>query len=492
MNSQSSSTQSVFKKFAQTRSLFKKLDDHHYRMIVHWPHRNGYKDITIQSELPKKEDKKHTIGSLHFYDNEEFLTCNINTNNKLTIIEPKLSQKQSQEWNTVEKEELIDHFNNAILPSNSNHDEKKISTVNTLEKETLDKLIKQYGDYNINYKINNVIIKNATALKNNYIFRINWPDSNKQNHLLEARFTRSMPLNRSNTHFMNEKSFLTSFQEYNTYQMNTGQYYYSVTLSETCIDPESKQDLIAPKPVLKFWMTSDAQYGELADVSKGKLSGNDLLNIYNYFDSFFKIKNTFICDASLLNHDDKSSPIFLRALLPIVTGKTWYESKLPNLSLFESKTINSIYFGEMKQNASARAKALKEVQELTLVKWSAMLDKDQNKILMDLYCNHIKPKAKRRSTKKKSVQKLDNKTTLQMLTTSIYNDAKNKKQITQDLLNLTKLLYADIPKNYHIKPDDKSADYWLKSRMYILLWGSYYWIKQRDEKENTASTKLSS
>ena len=131
------------------------------------------------------------------------------------------------------------------------------------------------------------------------------------------------------------------------------------------------------------------------------------------------------------------------------------------------------------QNASAREKALKELQELTIVKWRDMLSPKERAWLAELYGEYDRHqntnKRMLRSTMKKEV-------TLKSLVTFIYQDSKTKKSITPELKKLVTLLCDSLDLEYNNKVlDPQVTDYWVKSRVNTLLWDSFFWLKKRED-----------
>lgn len=468
------SATSLYDALTTTETLFKPKDAHAKELLVHWPHSSGYTDLKVIAE--HKRTHKNAVRSLHFYAPDKFFSLSIKSNNELTTKQHSLSKQWSQQDVNAVTETFTDFFQAQITTSPLKY---------SFNKSEFSKLIEKYRFTETTYRINNVIIKNSQRADNGFTFYLLWEDSKKQTYPLKVDFSRTQPFStkdaKGETEKLNllhtEESLLASSTEYKKYDLQPNQYYYSLTVYE-------KEAII-----LSLWLTLDAVYGEVKEVDKGStLSGNEVLNIYRYFDNLLQIKNTFLCDASMLSKNNETVRVRLRVITAIVTGKTWYESKIPGLTLFECKNHQSHEFGSITQNRVTRMESLIALQTLTLNKWYKMLDQNKKNSLIDLFnksklsSTPIKARTSLRSTT--PTHQKDNifpeKFTLKELTTTLYNQAKEKRQITSALDSLTKLLYADrdLPDNFQKPLDSKAADFEVQSHVAQLLWGSYFWIKK--------------
>ena len=113
-----------------------------------------------------------------------------------------------------------------------------------------------------------------------------WVDENKKNFPIMVCFSRNNLFDEDYSWCLQENTLL-NFPEYSSYRMATTQFYCSFMVYEQISKENNKE-------VLKAWFSQDALYGELYEVKKGnQLSGNEILNIYQYFDKLFNIKKTF-------------------------------------------------------------------------------------------------------------------------------------------------------------------------------------------------------
>jgi len=453
---------------------------------IAWPYHDSFREITVKAN--SCEETGHI--KLEFsYQKRRFLTLSWQKGNEIIA----RIQAANGEWTKTDVSDLIDHFNQVIRAKRITYvggaivDIQK-NNIHSFNKEEFDKFIQQYSENHLTARINNVIIKNAAKHANDYTFKLEWPDSQNHPHQLKVTFSRADKFSANYSWFVNEKTLVNMFPEFNKGELNTGQFYYSLKVSELA---DSKEQATQQEvEVLSLWLTLDGLFGELRDVNKGvHLSGNDVLNIYQFFDQLFKVKNTFICDASRLVNEDDTVRIPLRLISALSSGKTWYESKLSGVTLFECSQFETVYDGVINQNKQRRSEALKELQMLPLQKWYAMLDSAGKMALRDIYvsdgkCQAPRPKRSVRLFEKSQAQTVDfGKTTLQELTTKVYSKAKDLKQITPTLATLVKLL-CDDHENTDNKPEENRPDFWVKSRVRELMSGSLFWVK-----ENTASNR---
>ncbi len=485
---------SRFNTLLASHQLFKKVADKK-TMTVAWQIKDKTKPlIAIPAKLDAKDNS--IAGKLDIYGENKLFTITLKADNELIIDEEKITSTDA-EWDAKATNEFA-----SSLCTNLRAKKMVFSTRRTeiatssepsaFDKRTLDQLTQQYQHESLTFKINNVILKHATEKNNAFTFDFQWPNSNGKPETLRASFARSCVLNKSTSNFVNEETLYNQFPEYAKYKPKLGQFCYSLTVSEP--DPDKKNS--AGHRIFRMWLTLDGTCSELHTIARGKLSGNEIIEMYKYFDAFFKPKHAIVCDAAELttNEDDPQS-VKLRVIAALATNCTWYEGKIPGLTLFPCKNLKSVYFDSMDQTPAGRNKALRELQQLPLHKWFEMLNNDDKNTLAQLYDTYLRPKpillkrSKRtRNTpadeKHSQIRIIDKKSTLKDLAICVYNNAKLQKKLTPDLLNFTKLIYGDMDSDFNMQPDDKQKDYWVKVRARELLWGSYYWIKTRapDEK----------
>lgn len=467
------------------------------QLCVAWPNNNNFRNISFHLKISGRKASSQS-RLIEFYDdnNENFLTLSVGTNNKL-VAEQHPQTKIA--WTIQDIKEIVNNFNELLLakeicyitPDQPVKSEEQTIGQSHFSKEAFSKMIDEYKPYGFNYRINNVIVKNATKNQDTYQFTLDWLDSKSMPHKLSASFTRASMFVRSEksnwpvefqSEFISEERLLNSFPEFKPYNIAPNQYYYTFEVHE---DLPDKQGALQHTSIISMWFTTDGHYAELLSINKGtKLTGNEVVNIYKYFDTLFKPKTTLLCDGATLKDEKEEQSVCLRAILSIANDKTWYESKIAGLKLFEPKDFNNGLFGVVDQNSNRRNKALHELQCLTLNDWHKMLDDKQQKILVNLYKKYIN-----KSDKTETI--LDKETTLQKLVQLILLDSqKHHPALSMDLITLSSLLHTDMhmPYAYETKPDISEKDFWVKSRMYELIWNSFYWIKtQSDEKEGSNS-----
>lgn len=488
------SSKLAFQELSEVKNFFKPIDENKFQVWVNWPVHNGNKDILVVLSLNDKYEDVETCA-LHFYDQQHFLSMFLY---KDQLIVERPHNRNLKNWEENDIQELVTNFNEILRVKKINYKYKnEFESCITSEskdqkifsKHELNNLINKYNFRNITYKIQNVILKNSSKDDNNtYTFKLNWLDNQNVIHPLKICFSRTdefyRPIRSHSGYswFITENVLLNHFSEYNTYHIKPGQYYYSLTVYEAC--PEEAKSDDEDVMILKLWLSLDALYGELHGVHKGReLSGNEVINIYKFFDELFRIKNTFICDESKLTNEDETIRIPIRLISALSTGKTWYEEKLPGVRLFECKQFKTAHEGVITQNSITRSKALNELQNLPIKKWYEMLDATKKNILYQLFLHHFDTDE---YSFRKSTKINHSEATLKELTTKIYTASKKEKKITSDLINLTKLLCEGLGINSEeeVPVDEKVADGWVKIRVKELLWNSYFWVKQPVEEKS--------
>lgn len=487
----------MFHELLEDNTLLKKAGNIG-QLCVAWPFKSGIRDINFSVKIDRGNTISQIPFSIEFYDHnkENFLTLTVSAHNKLTAEQHECVKSI---WTKQDIEEITDNFNELFLakkiiyinPDQSTSSKEPTTSSSHFSKEAFSKMIDDYKKYSFTYRINNIILKNASQTKNTYQLTLDWLDNKSTPHKLSAAFTRSSAFVKSETsawpdefhsEFISEERLLNSFPEFKPYNIACTQCYYTFQVYE---DLPDKQGALQHTPIISMWLTTDGSYAELLNIDKGiKLTGNEVVNIYKYFDALFKPKITFLCDGATLKDEKEEQSVCLRAILSIANCKTWYESKITGLRLFEQDGFNNGVFGVVDQNPTRRNKALHELQCLTLNNWHKMLNDKQQKILVNLYKKYVN-----KSDKTEIV--LDQETTLQKLTQLILlASQKNHPKLSMDLITLSNLLHTDMhmPYAYQTYPDVIEKDFWVKSRMYELIWNSFYWIKtQSDEKEGSNS-----
>lgn len=470
----------AFQVMLHTPSLFKAVDGH-YQLNVLWQHRKGDREIVVNAS---------SCALDFYYQGNLFLSALLNEKNELEI---KIPDTPRDEWSENDINAIIFAFNDALRAQKISYAENKDKCIipfqlsknsnHHFDKDAFSNMMNCIPDH-FSYRLN-CVFNNARRRKNDFIFHLDWPMSKGFMHTLKVVFTRGDLFSR---HFnegelyswlMSEESLLTYFPHYEKYKVSPGQFYYNLKVYEICKDSEKgKQE----HEVLDVWTSEDAYVDELRTVHNGeRISGNDVLDIYRYFDKYlFNTEYTFICDASKLFNQDKSIKIPLRLISALCTGQTWYQRKLPGLSLFECKNFLTIADRVITQDSFRRDKALADLQSLPLSEWSSMLDDEKLKIFQELCGRHLPSEN----------HEFGKVFTLKDLVIKIYDDAKSKKCITSDLAALVKLLCEGtrVVKNSQ-KFKESDADFWLKSRVEELLGASRFWIRKRAQQEISGENK---
>lgn len=480
----------LFLQMVNNKILFTTLDKQTYLMYLLYPYQNNMRKLSIIASFDEERCQ------LQFsYEKANFLTIHIDKKNTLSI-KFEEGYQSTLLWNKQDITELAYYFVELFQPKQIIYTQQhlKYYAIPTYNKQEFGALIQQYQFASISYRINNVIINHAYKATSQYKFYLNWMDLGATLHKLKVTFKRSdhfyLPTDKNSPYswFVTENKLLTHFPELKKYQLKPGQYYYSLSVDE--IQP--KDDKQIDSSILKIWLTVDASFGEVYEVTRGKhITGNEVLNIFHYFDHLFQIKHLFLCDASRFTHGEQTIP--LRLISAIATGKTWYQSKLPGLKLFECERFETAVNGLITQNKQQRLSALHELQTLTLENWYAMLDNKQKLILIKLYksylgyqlrtgpCAFLDLDARNRLVRDNAKltppirPPFKHNSTLRDLVSVIFINAKTKKSLA-DLADLSELLCgSDDLANVDKKVDENAQDYWVKSRVRELLWGSCFW-----------------
>ncbi len=360
-------------------------------------------------------------------------------------------------------------------------------------KNEFDHIVSQYQNAGLVYRINHIIVKNAKkhalVRGEKYSFYLHWPDSLKKSHSLKVTFSRSDYFGKNDSWVLDEKTLLTRFPEYTDKNSKSGQRYCSLSVKEL-IPIEKKGRSIKKKEIeiLSFWIAMNGLVGELRDLQKGKnFSGNDVLSIYSYFYQIFRIKSTFICDASRLSDKSDTVRIPLRLLSSLCTGKTWYETKLPGVKLFECHQFKSARNGFVTQHAATRNKALHELRELRLSVWYEMLNQSDKLTLINLFQMLPKNENSENNENRRSLRLFINHenhpivfgaTTVQQLAVFLFDDSKTKRVITPQIEAFSQLLCGELHRDHEERVSESESDYWVKSRVKEILWGGFFWIKE--------------
>lgn len=464
-------TKDKFKRFIAKGFLF----DNQHNLTLDWPHNNETIPILIHARIYRTYRSGVSYELTFMHHDAEILSIICTDNDELRIWHDERNK-------TIATIELIDLFKQIFKPLTIIYtlSEEEPPLKIQFSKAEFTNIMTQYQTTNLTYRINKAIIENASAQQNNYFFYLQWPLDNNNSCLLKINLSRrelfKEPTDSAPGYswILNESTLLTLFPEYAKYHMRPGQLYYKITISEILNNDTNGTS----KEVIDFWMTLDGKYGELHNVHRGKnISGNTALAIYNYFDQFFKIKTTFLCDAASLPGE-----IPLCLITAIVNGKTWYEAKIPGLKLFNCEKFKSVSGEVITQNENKRLKLLSELQNLKLKDWHIMLNEEEGKDLFNLYINYFpKPTSPKKLFffQNNDANPFTHVThTLQDLAAAIYKNTRKANDVSDDLILLSQLLYSD-------HDDEIRYDDWVQDRVNELVENSFYWIKERQE--NTIS-----
>lgn len=493
----------AFKALMKIEDLFIKMPNNEYHLRVDWPYREASCDMLI---IAYKSEKEYVFRFA--VDSHTFLTITFQ-DDEARVESINLASAKAQ-WSNSDIDQIVNHFTEMfnikkiyyITDENDNSKlvKKSSSASYTYNKYTFESHINQYQGYMLNSAIQHCIYDKARKCLHSFTFYLKWPDHVGHERTLKGRFARgdefTQSYNNGSTYswFVTEDVLLNHFPEYQPYHIKQGQYYYSLRIYEISDETgESETEL------LSLWFTSDGIFGELRDLQKGKyISGNGVVGIYLFFDSLFKIKKTFLCDESKLVSEDNTTSIPLRLILSIVSGETWYQSKIPGLTLFECDRFQTSENDKITQHNKERIQAINDLQQLKLSKWYKMLKSYNQDILADLYYRYfdngnIILRHSERLGASPHFFKMDigkTQTTLKELAIKIYNESKIKQTVTPDLIAFSRLLCEGTYLMQNTSESENTdPDYWVKSRVNVILEQSRFWIRDRSE-ESTSIRRL--
>lgn len=359
--------------------------------------------------------------------------------------------------------------------------------------EAFEQILGRYVNNSFTFRIQNGIVQHAQHEANVSTFSLYWEDSQKFYKPIIVSLHHADTFRPGLSRIFSEKNLPKFISSHCNYKVNTSEHIYRLDVHQRVHNGgQVYEDLL----LMSMWFTRDGGMGELSHLAAGKnMPANESLRIYNYFSKFLQIKNTLICDDAVLKNPD-GHDIPIRVISAIATGKTWFERRIPGLTLFNCNNIPIGDYNTVSQSGAAREKSLHELQALTLKQWSEMLNGEQQKQLYDMYQKHFSQNTYAKKSMKNLFQanKEDNlqagfaTETLQALTRAIYHDSNSQKKLTKDLLCLSELLCGNIGLDFGNVPLNKKArDHWVKSRVKDLMWGGYIW-KHRN-KDNAEQSK---
>lgn len=354
--------------------------------------------------------------------------------------------------------------------------------------EAFAEIMHNYAHFTFRYRINNAIVNHSQSTANTNQFYLYWEDSQKFYKPIIVTLKHVDKFKPAYSRFFTENSLVKFAATHFNYKIKPDESFYRLDVHQRVHNGGGVYDDVR---LLTMWFTTDGKIGELRHVGSGDhFSANETLRIYNYFAQFLQIQTLFIADDSELVASSANIKIPIRVISAIATGKTWLQRRIPGLTLFNADSIAVGDMNKVNQSGSARDKSLQELQALKLSDWQKQLSQDAQPKLFNLYLKFIwSKKLNNRSGKgfltknyEKEAKADFSKTTLQTLTAAIYDDAKNKKEITDELALLNDLLCGNLGLDFGTIPLNKKApDHWVKSRVRDLMWGSYIWKHRIDE-----------
>lgn len=444
----------ALKRMLEAKDFFQKTSDS-YQLRFSWPHKTGGRPVTINATPTKLE---------FYYHDNVFLTMKLASDNKMTV-----EAYDKAEWRDKDIHEIVSNFSEALQISPSLMPPALKTKLYHFDKETFTNKMASCADYNVTYRIQNLFLDNGRQRLNDFTLRLDWPFQGVT-HKLKLIFSRAERFSRDfnggepYSWLMPEESLLAYFPHYGDAHVKPGQYYYDLRAYEITKTEAGKEE----REVLAAWLSQDAFVGELRTVNSGvRFPGNAVLDLFYAIDEgVFKIQNTFVCDASHLMMDEVTKmPMRLIFALATPEGETWYQRKLPGLSLFDCNQFRTLADRVVTQNSFQREKAVTELRALALTSWSNMLSEEKQHLLKGLCAKHLPESG--------------DKATLKDLAIKIFDDSKAQKNTSPDLMTLVRLLCEGTRVFKKTKPFAAGdSDYKVKVLVEQLLEGRF-WIKTR-------------
>jgi len=489
--------------------LFTQRDDGKWYAHIDWPHAGNIKTITICANYSHAQDEykfEFSFLGVNFLiirssGSDQLVIEKIPNPHKKMLLDALEIENILQTMLVFLNPTFVDYLPDSIVPQplaldlHSNH----------FNQEQFAKLMTHYKQYDFTYRVHGVL--NHTLKRNNaYLFYLDWEGQGAPAQL-KVKFSFAHPFHSATPStpgysWVMPESTLLALPCYKPYRIQTGQLYYKVEVFEGAFAQASKEDKTALKKedtinILNFWCTADGDYGELRDVRQGnKMSGNEVLKLFNYLNLLVRIANIFICDESALT-GEKEEKFFLRLILALAVGKTWYEAKLPGLELLVSDDFVTPS-GVLRQDKQKRSQALTELQQLSLNTLYTVLNETDQEELLKLCKQHL-PNTVKRTRRSPRLPKLavayernqlfsaDAK--LQELVLAVYNDSRSRHTVTDSLCRLNALLCRGINEIKLDEPlETEMSRKWVASRSEQLLSGSIFWIKQAQPKSGKSES----
>ncbi len=448
----------------------------------------------------------HGVYTLDFrVGRQRLMTLGMRGNRTLQVGVPDSESRLL--WPLTAIHEVVDLFNILLQAHKIQYGNSGCITVGTsnlgaikYSGEEFERHMTKLSKYNLTCRLNSSVVAYLPPQGNTYQFKMDWFDavSSKQ-HRLNVTFVRGEKFVTNYSRFLTENNLLNLTPTYQ--HVKPGQLYYSLKIEQSVRQPDtwSKNNIrtenYSELTLLSMWFTLDGLVGEIRAINPGEnLSGNEVLRVYEYFARLLKIENVFIYDDATLEDTVKNAKIPLRAISAIATGKTWFE-KLPGVRLFEGKHLPVGAHDVISQNSFKRDAALKELQGLPLEKWYSMLDKTQQKILYGLH-QYYWPRKQPSGIFSRGSKAYDpnpahfGDMTLKNLAERVYQESKKHRRCTLELSKLNDLLCGTVGLTIDsLRWVANAPDYWVKSRIYQLLWGSLIWQQNGNLPEYTSNLK---
>lgn len=344
--------------------------------------------------------------------------------------------------------------------------------------EEFKRMMIKYDQAILPERIRHVMLRNSIPGEQAFTRKLYlyWTDAELHLRPICVRFSLSKAFQADSSHAFNDQNLAQLITGFNRKEFKAKQKYLNIEIEEIGTPGQTEDQAI-----LSLWVTLDSFLGGIGYLHEGyHFNVREVLRIYGYFAEFLQIENTFVCDNVELTHPMTQADVPIRLISALATDKTWLQANIPHLKLVDVRHFSVTATDAIHQNAATRQTELEELQKLTLDKWYDMLDTQQRTALTVLY-EHLFPKRrsstaffKRTSTAVK--ENIFGEETIQSLAAAAYKEVEDKLQITNDFKVLHELLtghsylqFGNIPLNRN------SNDFWVKSRVQRLLWGSYVW-----------------
>lgn len=465
--------------------LFKRTQEDTFSMAVDWPLKSKNKTIHINTYFDSSSkcyyfDFAYLGATFLKFHNKDDRTLIIermkNTSKKIFLEISEIESIRQTMLLFVAADAVIASPDEKMQARKSNFPNQLTNKSPSFTTKEFSSLVGHYAYFDFTSRMFG-IARHWRKKENSYSFRLNWENQQHMTTVLKVKFNFAKPFHAAGVEtaafsWIMPETGLLKLPEYADYDICANQLYNTVQV----FAGQKKTN------ILNLWSTSDGQCGEVRDVAKSKtMSGNDVLNFFQYLNLLLRVHRFFIYDESSLEEGDIKIP--LRLFLALVIGETWYQKKL-GAELFQCEEFETNEL-PVTQNAEKREQALTELNNLSLNDFYQVLSQTDQASLLKLVtehwpaavvCTRRSPRLLELPGPVEKKQFFSQDAVLHDLVTMVYNDSRNKRVITPDLKILNSLLQRDIDRIHPSTQLKKNlSQKWVASRVKQLLGGSIFW-----------------